>query len=344
MTILPLKSNNKNLNFSRIGFLLIPSDLLCFVIAVLSALYVNISAAEVNFPTHPVTMIVAFPPAGGTDIVARKVGLELSKLWRQPVIIDNKAGAGGTMGTIAAARAESSGHTIFMATLGNLAINQYLYSMDINPAQDFSPITNAVGLTFVLVANPNFAPNTVQELIAIGREKPDQFNYSSSGSGGAPHLAVELFKKMTGTKFIHVPYKGSAPSINDLLTGQVQFTMDSLAQALPHIQSGKLKALAVLGSKRSPLLPNVPTIAESGVPGYEFSNWFGIVAPANTPKEIVQKIYVDISKVLKQQEMVDQLSKMGVEVIDNTPQQFSEQIRAEALKWAEIVKEGKITK
>lgn len=300
------------------------------------------TALSQTFPTKPVTMIVAFPAGGATDIVARKLGQSLSTMWRQTVIVDNKGGAGGTIGTVLAARAEASGHTILMATLGNMAINQHLYTLAIDPTTDLTAITNVVGVNFVLVAHPSLPANNAQELIALARQKPGALNYSSSGSGGAPHLAAELFMSMTGTKFTHVPYKGSGPSFTDLVGGQVQFTFDSLVQSLPYIQSGQLKALAVLGAKRSPLLPNVPTVAESGVPGYEVTNWFGLVAPANTPKNVVAKLHVDVSKALQQPELRSQLEKMGADVVNNTPEQFAAQIRVDSAKWAKIITEANI--
>jgi tripartite-type tricarboxylate transporter receptor subunit TctC len=229
-----------------------------------------------------------------------------------------------------------------MATLGNMAINQHLYAMGIDPIKDLTAITNVVGVNFVLVAHPSLPANNVKELIALAKQKPGQLNYSSSGSGGAPHLAGELFMNMTGTKLTHVPYKGSGPSFSDLVGGQVQLTFDSLVQALPYIQSGRLKALAVLGSKRSRLLPNVPTVAESGVPGYEFTNWFGLVAPASTPKDVVAKLHADVTQVLQQPELRSQLEKMGADVLNNTPEQFTAQIKADSAKWANIIKEANI--
>jgi tripartite-type tricarboxylate transporter receptor subunit TctC len=294
------------------------------------------------FPTKPVTMVVAFPPGGGTDIVARKLGQSLSSIWGQPVIVENKGGAGGAIGTAQVARAETSGHTILMATLGNMAINQHLYPMDIDPTKDLAAITNVVGVNFVLVAHPSLPANNVKELIALAKQKPGELNFSSSGAGGAPHLAGELFMNMTGTKFTHIPYKGSGPSFGDLVGGQVQFTLDSLVQALPYIQSGRLKALAVLGSKRSPLLPKVPTVAESGVPGYDFTNWFGLVAPAGTPKNVVAKLHADVSKALQQPQLRSELEKMGADVVNNTPAQFTAQIKADSEKWAKTIKEAGI--
>ena len=196
------------------------------------------SAAD-SYPNKPVNMIVAFPAGGGTDIVARRVAQGLNAAWGQSVIIENKGGAGGTIGTALAARAEPNGYTIMLATLGNMAINPHLYKMDIDPSKDLAAITNVVGVTFVLVAHPSLPANNVQELVALAKQKPGKLNYSSSGMGGAPHLAIELLASMTGTQFTHVPYKGSGPSFTDLVGGQVDFTMDSLVQSLPHIQSGR---------------------------------------------------------------------------------------------------------
>jgi tripartite-type tricarboxylate transporter receptor subunit TctC len=295
-----------------------------------------------GFPDKPVNMVVGFPAGGGTDIVARKVALPLGTLWGQPVVVDNKGGAGGTIATVQVARAPANGYTILMATMGNMAMNQHLYAMSIDPAKDLVPITNVVGVSFVLVTRPGLAASNVEELIALARKRPGELNYSSSGIGGAPHLATELFASMTGTRFTHVVYKGSGPSIADLLGGQVDFTMDSLVQVLPHIKSGRLKALAVLGARRSPLLPQVPTVAEAGVPGYEFTNWFGLVAPAQTPRPVIQKLHADVSKVLQSPELRSELEKMGADVINNTPEQFGEQIQSDAQKWGEIIRKANV--
>ena len=302
----------------------------------------NTQATSGTYPSKPVTMIVAFPPGGGTDIVARRVAQGLNTVWGQSVIVENKGGAGGTIGTAFASRAEPNGYTIMLATLGNMAINPHLYKMEIDPSKDLAAITNVVGVTFVLVAHPSLPANNVQELVALAKQKPGKLNYSSSGMGGAPHLAIELLSSMTGTQFTHVPYKGSGPSFTDLVGGQVDFTMDSLVQALPHIQSGRLKVLAVLGAKRSSVLPNVPTVAESGVPGYDFTNWFGLVAPAHTPREVIAKLHEDVVRVLVQPELRGQLEKMGAEVIASSPQQFAAEIVADTAKWAKIVKERNI--
>ena len=302
----------------------------------------SLGQTQQTYPNKPVNMIVAFPPGGGTDIVARKLAQALSTQWGQAVIVDNKGGAGGTIGTALAARAEPNGYTVLMATLGNMAINQHLYKMEIDPATDLAAVSNVVGVNFVLVANPSLPANNIQELIALAKSKPGGLNFSSSGTGGAPHLALELFMSMTGTKFAHIPYKGSGPSFADLVGGQVDLTMDSLVQALPHIKSGRLKAIAMLGPKRSAVLPDVPTISESGVPGYDFTNWFGIVVPNKTPNEAINKLNADIVQALAQPELKTTLEAMGADVVGNSPTQFQAQIKSDAAKWGKIIKDGNI--
>ena len=290
------------------------------------------------FPTKPVRIIVAFPPGGGTDIVARLLAPKLSDAWGQAVIVENRAGAAGTIGTEAAARAEPDGHTLFMATMGNMTANQHLYSMSIDPLRALAPITKVVDVHFVFMANPSLPANNVQELIALAKRKPGEIAYSSSGAGGAPHLAMELFKRQAGIDLAHVPYKGSAPSITDLIAGRVMLSMDSLVQSLPHIKAGRLKALAVLGPKRSNLLPDVPTVAESGLPGYSLTNWFGLLAPAATPPDRVAKLHADVVAALKDTELQKRISDLGADVVGNSPAEFGVAMRAEAAQWAEIIK------
>jgi tripartite-type tricarboxylate transporter receptor subunit TctC len=289
-----------------------------------------------------VRIIVAFPPGGGVDIVARAVGPKLTEIWRQQVIVDNRAGASGMIGTEFAARAAPDGHTIFIGTLGNLAVNPHLFpKMAVDPLRDFVPVTLLVAVHFVMVAHPSLPARNVKELIALARARPGQINYSSSGAGGAPHLGGELFKVMAKVDLVHVPYKGSGPSFQDLLGGHVSMTFDSLVQSLPYIKSGKLKALAVLGKMRSPLLPEVPTVAET-VPGYDLTNWFGLVAPAATPREIIAKLNEDWAKVLLNPEVRTKLSGMGADVVGNKPEEFGAFMKAETAKWAKLVKEAHI--
>jgi tripartite-type tricarboxylate transporter receptor subunit TctC len=295
------------------------------------------------YPTKPVRIIVAFPPGGGTDIVARLIAPRLADAWGQPVVVENRAGASGTIGTEAAARADADGHTLFMATMGNMTANQHLYSkMAVDPLRAFAPITKVVDVHFVFMANPALPADNVKALIALARQRPGELHYSSSGPGGAPHLAMELFKRQAGINLTHVPYKGSGPGMTDLLGGRVMMTMDSLLQGLPQIKAGKLKALAVLGPKRSSLLPEVPTMAEAGVAGYSLTNWFGLLAPSGTSKEIVGKVHADVVRVLKDEEIRKKISEMGADVVGNTAEEFGAAMRAESAQWAEIIKSANI--
>ena len=294
------------------------------------------------YPAKPVRIVVAFPPGGGVDIVARVVGPKLTESWGQQVIVENRAGASGMIGTELAARATPDGYTVFIGTMGNLAVNQHLFpKMPVDPLRDFAPITLVVAVNFVMVAHPSLPVRNVKELIALAKAHPGQINYSSSGAGGAPHLGGELLKRMAQVNLTHIPYKGSGPSFQDLLGGHVSLTFDSLVQSLPYIKSGKLRALAVLGKNRLPLLPEVPTVGES-VPGYDLTNWFGLVAPAATPRETIAKLHDDWAKALLNPEVRAKLSGMGADVVGNTPEQFGAFMRSESAKWAKLVKEADI--
>jgi tripartite-type tricarboxylate transporter receptor subunit TctC len=295
------------------------------------------------YPTRPVRIIVAFPPGGGTDIVARIISPRLTEMWGQQVIVENRAGASGVIGTEAAARSAPDGHTLFMATMGNVTVNQHLYpKMPVDPLRDLAPLSQVVAVHFVMVAHPSLPARNVKELIALARSKPGQINYSSSGPGGAPHLGMELFKSLAKVNLVHIPYKGSGPSFADLIGGQVSLTSDSLVQALPYIRAERLRALGVLGAKRSPLLPDVPTIAESGVPGYELTNWFGLLVPAGTARQLITRINGAVVKVLQQPDVRERLVAMGADVVGNSPEEFGTFMQAESTKWAKVVKDANI--
>ena len=316
-----------------------------FLLGSAIALGLGISGTSVHaqsFPERPIQMVVGFPPGGGTDIVARIFADPLSKDLKQPVIVENKAGAGGAIATEGVARANPDGYTIFMGTMGNLSVNQHLYPMKIDPAKDLTPIGQAVAVHFVMVAHPSFPASSVKDVVEYAKANPGKVNYSSSGIGGAPHLAGELFNAQTGAQLTHIPYKGSGPSLNDLIGGQVQVTFDSLVQALPYIQSGKLKAIAVLGSKRSSLLPDVPTMQEAGLANYDFTNWFGIVAPAGTPQANIKILNDAVVKVQNQPDVRNKLEKMGADVVVTTPKEFGDFVQAESAKWARVIKEANI--
>ena len=317
----------------------LPAQAILALITVLGAA----AALAQPFPARTVRIVVPFPPGGGVDIVGRILGLRLTEPYGQQVIVDNRAGAAGVIGTEIAARAAPDGHTWLLGTMGNLAVNRHLYpKMAVDPQRDLAPVTEVVAVHFVMVAHPSLPAKNVKELIALARARPGEITFSSSGAGGAPHLAGELFNSMAQVKLTHVPYKGSGPSFIDLLAGQVSLTSDSMVQALPYIRGGKLKAIAVLGPNRSPQLPNVPTVAESGLPGYELTNWFGLAVPSGTPRELVARINADVVKVLQQKDVRDRLVEMGTDVIGNSPQEFGAFIASESAKWARVIREANI--
>lgn len=309
------------------------------VFAVLSC-----TAAAQNFPAKPVRVVVPFPPGGGVDIVARLVGPKLAAQYGQQVIVENRAGAAGIIGTEYTARAAPDGYTWAIATLGNLAVNKHIYpKMTVDPLQDLAAVTQVVDVHFVMVAHPSLPAKTVPQLIALAKRlPPGDITYSSSGAGGAPHLGGELFQRLAKVKLTHVPYKGSGPSFADLLGGHVSLTFDSMLQSLPYIRDKKLVPLGVLGAKRVAALPEVPTIAEQGVAGYALTNWFGLVVPAATPKNVIARIHGDFTRVLQEKEIRDKIAGMGADVVANSPEQFAQFWRAESDKWARIVRDAGI--
>jgi tripartite-type tricarboxylate transporter receptor subunit TctC len=312
------------------------------LLAVVMLLVAGAAAAQ-NFPSKPVRIIVAFPAGGGTDITARVVAEKLAPIWGHQVLVENRAGASGTIGTEAAARAAPDGHTLFMGTMGNLTVNRHLFpKMTVDPLKDFAPITNVVAVHFVMVAHPAVPAKSVKELVALAKRQPGQITYGSSGAGGAPHLAGELLKMMAKIDLQHIPYKGSAQSAQDLMGGQIMLGFDSILQNLPQIRSGRLKALAVLGKTRSPTMPEVPTVAESGVPGYDLTNWFGLVVPVATPGAVSGKIAEDVTRVLALQDVRARFSEMGATVVGDSPREFGAYQRAESAKWAKVIQVGGI--
>jgi len=295
-----------------------------------------------TYPSKPVRIIVAFPPGGGVDIVARTMGPRLSEALGQPVVVDNRAGAAGIVGTDLAAKSPADGHTVFIGTLGNLSVNPLLYAkLPFDVGRDFAPLTLVVSVTFVLYVHPSLPVKTVKDLIALTRSRPGQINYASSGNGGAPHLAAELFNSMVGVKMVHVPYKGSGLSFIDLLGGQVPLTFDSMVQGLQYVKSGRLRAVAVLGPKRSPVLPEVPTVGET-LPGYEVVNWFGMVVPAATPRDIVTRLNTEVVKVLRMPEIRERLLASGAETMGNSTEEFGAFMKSETVKWARVIKDANI--
>lgn len=298
-------------------------------------------AAQDTFPSKPLTIVVPFAAGGTTDILARIVSQALQQELGQTVIVDNKPGAGGNIGAVAAARAAADGYTLFMGTVGTHAINASLYQKPgFDPIKDFAPLTRVATVPNLLVANPKQPFKTVKEMIAYAKANPGQLNYGSSGSGSSIHLSGELFRSMTGLDMVHVPYKGSAPAITDLLGNQIAVMFDNMPSAIQHVRSGKLRPIAVTTAKRSPELPDVPTIAESGVPGYEATSWFGLWTQAKTPAPVQQRLHSAIAKVLKDPAVIKKINDQGGDVVIDTPAEFSAYIKAESAKWGKVVKDS----
>ena len=294
--------------------------------------------AQTAFPNKPIKLIVPFAAGGTTDILGRVAAAELSKAFGTQAFVENRSGAGGNIGADAVAKAAPDGYTLLVCTVGTHGINQALYNkLPFDPVKDFEPITLLATVPNVLVVHPSVKANNVSELIALAREKPGKLNYASSGNGTSIHLSAELFKSMTRTFMTHIPYRGSAPAITDLMGGQADLMFDNLPTALPFIKAGKLRALGVTTTKASVALPSAPPIADT-LPGYEASSWFGIVAPAGTPKDIVQKINQALVKALQNPEVRERLINQGAEPVGNTPEQFGDYIKAELLKWSKVVK------
>lgn len=303
-----------------------------------SSLFSPLSMGQ-SFPSKPIRLICPFPAAGAVDIASRAIAQELTKNLGIPVTVENRPGAGGNIGSAEVVRAAPDGYTLLMTTSGIQAINPFLYNkMPFDPNKDLQPVSVLVSLNNVLVVNPNVKIHSVAELISQAKDQPGQLNYASSGSGTSIHMSGEMFKFMTSVNLIHVPYKGSAPAVTDLLGGQVMMMFDNIPSSMPHIKTGKLRAIATTGAKRDPSLPDLPTIAEAGVPGYEAGVWFGIMAPLATPKEVVSKLNAEIVRAAKAPEYVKKMNEQGYIVLATSPEQMGEMSRAEYARWGPIVK------
>jgi tripartite-type tricarboxylate transporter receptor subunit TctC len=291
------------------------------------------------YPNHAIRLVVPFPAGGTTDILARDVAKRLTETLGQAVVVDNRPGAGANIGADIVAKSAPDGYTLLMGTVGTHAINPSLYAkMPYDHVKDFAPVVLVAGVPNVLVVNPSVPINSVADLIKLAKAKPGTINFASSGNGTSIHLSGELFKTMAGVDITHVPYKGSSPALTDLMGGQVQIMFDNLPSSLALIKSGKVRAVAVTSLKRAPALPDVPTIAESGLPGFEASSWFGILAPAGTPPAIVAKLNAEVNKYLQSPEGKEQLLAQGAEVAGGPPEKFVAHIRTETDKWAKVVK------
>jgi len=313
--------------------------LLSLVVAA-AAVALAAPAPAQTYPSKPIRFVVPFPPGGPLDITGRAIAQKLAESWGQPVVVDNRPGAGGGIGAELVAKSPGDGYTLLMGAVSTHAINPSLYAkVPYDPQKDFVPVALVAQVPNILVVNPSLPVHSVKELIDYARAKPGALSFGSGSTGSTGHLAGELFKTMAGVDMVHIPYKGGAPAMQDLLAGQTQLMFDNLANALPQVKAGKLRALAVTTSKRSPAVPDLPTVAESGLPGFDLTTWFGVFVPAGTPPETVAKLNAEIVKALASKDLAERLAAMGtVPPERNTPESFAAFVRAEAAKYAQVVK------
>ena len=307
--------------------------LLLFILALAA-----VSAQAQSFPSRPIRMLVPFPAGGSVDTVARWVSSKMADAFKQPVIVENRAGAGGNVAADALAKAAPDGYTLLITTPG-LAIAKSIYrQLPFDPEKDFTPVSQLTATYLILVVNPNVPANSVKELVALAKAQPGKLNYGSSGSGATIHLATELFKITTGTNIVHVPYKGEAPAYAALLANEVQLTVGPVSGLGPHIKAGRIRALAVSSATRAPALPELPTIAEAAGINYEFSSWFGMFAPARTPREIVSQLHGEVAKIMAMPDIRERLPAMGNEAVGSSPEEFSAKYHADIAQYARVVK------
>jgi tripartite-type tricarboxylate transporter receptor subunit TctC len=305
------------------------------------ALWWSATGSAQQYPNRAIRFVVPYAPGGSTDIVARILAQKLSDAMGQQVVVDNRPGAGGSIGADVVAKSPPDGYTMVTAVTGIMAINQFLYrKLPFDPEKDLAPVTQVGSLPLILVVHPSLPAKNVREFIAIAKAKPGQLNYGSSGVGTATHMTTELFKSMAGVDLVHIPYKGSGQVMGDVIGGQLALIFDQIVSSLPHVQGGKLRMLAITSAKRFPSLPDLPTIAEAGVPGYESISWAGVAVPAGTPKEIIARLHAEIVKVLATSEIRERFLRDGIETVGSTPEQFTEHIRRERIKWAKVVRDS----
>ena len=300
-------------------------------------------AAKADYPDRPIRLIAPFPAGGLADVLARAVGDELSRSLGQPVIVENRTGAGGNIGAEAVARSTPDGYTLLMTSAGILTANQFLYAtMPFDPEKDFVTVSNVADMPMMVVVGPRVEAKTLKELVAFARANPGKLNFGSPGIGTTGHLGLAMFMHAAGIKLTHVPYRGAAPAITDLLAGQIDGVVDNPPTVLPHIEAGKLRALAVAAKQRMALLPDLPTAAEAGVANYEASSWFGVVAPAGTPPAIVERLHKDIAAALRKPALQERFAKSGARLLGNSPAEFAQQIVNDRKMWGEIIRAADI--
>ena len=318
-----------------------PGAAAAFLLAALSITAGAASAAEA-YPSKPVRIIIGFPPGGATDLVSRLMAPKYSAIFKQQFIVDNRPGANGTIGTDLAAKAAADGYTIHLATIGSLVLSPATMKVPYDPLKDFAPISQAVALQNIFIVHPTLPVKTLKELIALARAKPGALNFASSGTASQGHLAGELFKVMAKVDMVHVPYKGGGPALTDLVAGHVEIFVAVISTAVPQVKAGKARALAVTGGKRAAALPEVPTVAETGLKGYEATAWYGYVAPAATPRAIVERLHKETVAVLNLPDVGETLLNSGIEPAPSSPEQFAAYIKAETAKWTKVIRAAKL--
>jgi tripartite-type tricarboxylate transporter receptor subunit TctC len=319
-----------------------PNNGMHLIVAALMAASAGSVFAQAGYPSKPVRMVVPSSAGGGTDIVARIIQPELSKRLGQPVIIENRAGAGTMIGIEVAAKSVPDGYTLLMG-LSTLAINPALYKkVPYDAVRDFAPITLVVSSAAILVVHPSVPAKTVKELIAFARARPGQLNYASAGTGTFPHMSMELFLSMAKLKLVHIPYKGTGPAMIDMLAGHTAVMAGTILTSMPQIRAGRLRGLGITSSARSAVVPEIPTISEAGLPGYEATQWYGMLAPAQTPKDIVARLHAEMTRILQQPEIKERFAGDGADPVANTPEEFRRYIQSELAKWAKVAREAGI--
>ena len=296
------------------------------------------AASAQTYPEKPVRIIIGFPPGGATDLVARLMAPKYTGIFKQQFIVDNRPGANGVIGSDLAAKAAPDGYVIHLATIGSLVLSPATSKVPYDPLRDFTPVSQAVALQNIFIVHPNLPPRTLKELIALAKARPGALNFASSGNASPGHLAGELFKSMAGVKLVHVPYKGGGPAMIDLVAGHVEIFVAVISTAVPQVKAGKARALAVTGTKRAVALPSVPTVAESGLKGYEATNWYGYVAPPATPRPIIERLHKATLTVLEMPDVRQMLLDQGIEAAPSSPEQFAAYIRSETGKWTNVIK------
>ena len=309
------------------------------VLVLASLLFVSSAFAQ-SYPAKPIRIVVPYPPGGFNDTLGRTLAAKFTESWGQPAVVENKPGANTVIGTDFVAKSAPDGYTLLIVAFPFAVTPSLLKNMPYDTVKDFAPVAWAAVSPNALVVNPSVPVKTVGELIALAKSKPGSLSYASTGNGSSNHISMELFKSLAGVDIVHIPYKGSGPAVTDLLGGQVQVMFDNAPNVMPHVKAGKLRALGMSGAKRSSFAPDIPTVAEAGVPGYEVAVWFGVVAPAGTPREIVQKLNAEILRILAMPDVRERFQGQGVEPVGSTPEQFGEHIKGQMAKWARVVQDA----